>query len=284
MHWARETACVLFFTLTPLTSPTSPTSLTSLTPPTPPTPPTTPTAAQAPDPARLADSLSRVMDSAFIAGERPRIEAAKRLLDRAAALYPKDGLLLHYQGYAIYRLVELPPLPVGKERDALLGEGIEGLKASEALLPLAETHALRWLLLAQTISDAGSAMAVLGDMQQEQADAERLGKDNPRVWLIEGVGTFFTPAGFGGGPEPALAKLQKAAELFGNDHPAKARPAWGRAEVQAWLGIVHQKLGHTAESRKAYQEALRIEPGFNWVKYQLLPGLDKGVQPFPGVP
>ena len=84
MHWARETACVLFFTLTPLTSPTSPAS---------PTPPTTPTAAQAPDPARLADSLSRVMDSAFIAGERPRIEAAKRLLDRAAALYPKDGLL-----------------------------------------------------------------------------------------------------------------------------------------------------------------------------------------------
>jgi len=243
-----------------------------------------PAAAQAPDPARLADSLSRVMDSAFIAGDRPRIEAAKRLFDRAASLYPKDGLLQHYRGYAVYRLANLPPEPTGAARDALMTEGLDALKTSAGLLPLAETHVLRWLLLAQTISDAGSAMAVLGDMQQEQADAERLGKDNPRVWLLEGVGTFFTPESFGGGAVPALEKLQKAAGLFSNDHPARGRPAWGRAEVQAWLGIVHQKLGHAADARKAYEEALRIEPSFNWVKGQLLPGLDKGVQPFPGAP
>jgi hypothetical protein len=118
-------------------------------------------------------------------------------------------------------------------------------------------------------------------MEQEQADALRLGKENPRVWLVQGVGSFFTPAQFGGGAEPALQQLVKAEGFFANDHPAKGRPAWGRAELYAWLGIVHQKLGHTAESRKAYQEALRIEPGFAWVKDQLLPGLDRGVQPFP---
>ncbi len=241
-------------------------------------------AAQTPDPARLADSLSRVLDSAFIAGDRPRIEAAKRLLDRATALYPKDGLLLSYKGYAIYRLVQMPPEPTGAARDAIMTEGLDALKTSATLLPLAETHIMRWLLLAQTISDAGSAMAVMGDMQQEQADAERLGKDNPRVWLVEGVGTFFTPEQFGGGAAPALEKLQKAAGLFGGDHPARGRPAWGRAEVQAWIGIVQQKLDHAAESRKAYEKALELEPGFNWVKYQLLPGLDKGVQPFPSIP
>lgn len=238
--------------------------------------------AQAPDPARLADSLSRVIDSAVIAGDRPRIEAAKRLLGRASALYPKDGLLLHYRGYAVYRLANLPPEPTGAARDSLIAEGLEALKASAALLPLAETHVLRWILLAQTISDAGSAMAVLPDMQQEQADAERLGPNNPRVWLLEGVGTFFTPEGFGGGATPALEKIRKAAFLFAADHPRRGFPSWGKAEVLAWLGVVHQKLGQNAEARSSYEEALKIEPGFNWVKHQLLPGLAKGVQPFPG--
>ena len=240
-----------------------------------------PVLAQGPDPARLADSLSRVIDSAFLANDRPRLEAAKRLLDRATTLYPKDGLLLHYKGYTVYRLIQMPPEPVGAQREAMLGEGLETLKTSASLLALAETHILRWSLLAQGISDAGSAMAAVGPMEQEQADALRLGKENPRVWLVQGVGSFFTPAQFGGGAEPALQQLLKAEGFFANDHPTKGKPAWGRAELYAWLGIVHQKLGHTAESRKAYQEALRIEPGFAWVKDQLLPGLDRGVQPFP---
>lgn len=243
-----------------------------------------PAAAQGPDPARLADSLSQVIDQAFIAGDRTKLEAAKRLLDRATTLYPKDGLLLHYKGYAVDRLVHTPPVPTGAAKDALLSEGLEALKTSATLLPLAESHILRWSQLAQGITDAGSAMAVMGDMSQAQAEALRLGKENPRVWLIQGVGSFFTPAQFGGGAEVALTQLLKAERFFANDHPAKGRPAWGRAEVQAWLGIVHQKLGHSAEARKAYQEALRIEPGFSWVKDQLLPGLEKGVQPFPDVP
>src|SRR5262249_10771208 len=118
----------------------------------------------------------------------------------------------------------------------------------------------------------------------EQADAERLGKDNPRVWLVEGVGAFFTPEQFGGGGQPPLEKLQKAAGVFGNDHPAGGRPAWGKAAGPGRVGIVQQKLGHTAEARTAYQEALKLEPSFSWVKGQLLPGLERGVQPFPGVP
>lgn len=245
---------------------------------------TVPARAQAPNPARLADSLSRVIEASFLSGDRPRLEAAKRLLDRATTLYPKDGLLLHYKGYAIYRLVQMPPEPEGAARDALLTEGLEALGTSAGLLPLGESHILRWSLLAQTISDAGSAMAALDPMSREQADAVRLGKENPRVWLVQGVGAFFTPAQFGGGVAAALEPLQKAERFFANDRPAAGRPAWGRAEVQAWLGVVHQKLGHPAESRKAYTEALRIEPGFTWVKDQLLPGLDRGVQPFPEVP
>jgi hypothetical protein len=45
--------------------------------------------------------------------------------------------------------------------------------------------------------------------------------------------------------------------------------------------LAHQNLGHTDAARKAYQEALRLEPRFGWVKNSLLPGLEKGVRPFP---
>jgi len=109
----------------------------------------------------------------------------------------------------------------------------------------------------------------------------RIGKENPRVWLVNGIGSLFTPAQWGGGSETALGQLTKAETLFKSDHPAKAMPDWGRAETYAWLGITHQKLGHKEESRLAYQEALRLEPGFVWVKEVLLPGLEKGVMPFP---
>ncbi len=239
----------------------------------------------APDPLRLADSLRKEIDAASFVGSRSRIDAARRLLDRATTLFPKDGLLLHYKGYAVYRSLQLSAeqLPAATKA-SLLDEAIRTFDESGKLTPLAESHALRWSLLGQSITDAGSAMAVLSTMQSELAQALRLGKDNPRVWLLQGQSALFTPAQWGGGAGAALEHLIKAESLFKTDHPAKGMPDWGRAEVYAWLGIVHQKLGHADESRKAYQEALRIEPGYVWVKEGLLPGLERGVQPFPEVP
>ena len=239
----------------------------------------------APDPLQLADSLRKEIDAAWLSGNRPRIDAARRFLDRATTLFPKDGLLLHYKAYAMYRSLEIRPGELSAEtRNTMLDEGIRTFDESGKFTPLAESHALRWSLLGQTITDAGSAMAVMSTMQGELAQALRLGKDNPRVWLVQGQSAFFTPAQFGGGAAAALEHLTKAESLFNSDHPAKGMPDWGRAEVYAWLGIVHQKLGHADESRKAYQAALRIEPGFTWVKDGLLPGLERGVQPFPEVP
>jgi hypothetical protein len=79
----------------------------------------------------------------------------------------------------------------------------------------------------------------------------------------------------------AISQLNKAEALFKTDRPGKAMPDWGHAETYAWLGIAHQRLGHKDESRRAFQEALRLEPGFAWVRDVLLPGLERGVMPFP---
>jgi tetratricopeptide (TPR) repeat protein len=235
-----------------------------------------------PDPVTLAETLRGEIQAAWLAGDRPRLEAALKLADRATVLYPNNALLHHYLGYAVYRTIQLPKIVLSEQaKTALLTQGLEALATANKLTPMAESYILRWSLMAQTIRDAGSAMGVVGAMQEELAQATRLGKENPRVWLVNGVGSFFTPAMWGGGPETSLEHLARAETLFKNDHPGKAMPDWGRAETCAWLGVVHQKLGHTEESRRAYQEALRLEPGFLWVKEGLLPGLEKGIQPFP---
>lgn len=241
-----------------------------------------PGAAQSsPDPTALAEKLRADIQAGWLSADPTRLDAALKLADRATVLYPKDALLRYYLGYAAYRLVELPHGASEDTKKTLLTQGMAALADANRLAPMADAYILRWALMAQTITDAGSAMAVVTPMQEELAQATRLGKDNPRVWLVNGVGSFFTPPMWGGGPETALGHLIKAEALFRTDHPDKAMPDWGRAETYAWLGVVHQKLGHTEESRRAYQEALRLEPGFVWVKEGLLPGLEKGIQPFP---
>ena len=244
-------------------------------------PPVRLSAQEAPDPVKLAETIRGEIQAGSLSGDRARLEAALRLADRGTVLFPKDALLHHYKGYAVYRIVQLPETLSESAKTALLTQGLDALAAANRLTPMAESYILRRALMAQSITDPGSAMAMVTPMQDELAQAMRIGKENPRVWLVNGIGSLFTPAQWGGGPETALGHLTKAEILFKSDHPGKALPDWGHAETYAWLGIAHQKLGHKEESRRAYQEALRLEPGLSWVKDVLLPGLEKGIMPFP---
>jgi tetratricopeptide (TPR) repeat protein len=237
---------------------------------------------QEPDPLKLAETLRADIQAGWLTGDRAKLESALRLADRATVLFPREALLHHYKGYAVYRIVQLPQLGLSEAaKTSLLTQGLDALAAANRLTPMPESYVLRRALMGQSITDAGSGMAMAQPMEEQLAQAMRTGKENPRVWLVNGVGSFFTPAQWGGGPEAALEQLNRAEAYFKSDRPGKGMPDWGRAETYAWLGIVHQKLGHKEESRRAYQEALRLEPGFVWVKEALLPGLEKGVMPFP---
>ena len=102
-----------------------------------------------------------------------------------------------------------------------------------------------------------------------------LGPQNPRVWLLKGVGNIFKPKLFGGGAEKAEVDIRKAISLYEHDAPASPRPAWGRAEAWAWLGQALDKQDKRGDARAAFVKALEIDPEFGWVKYKLLPDLDR---------
>jgi tetratricopeptide (TPR) repeat protein len=225
--------------------------------------------------ARWADSARVAIDRAYLTHDSAALVAAGQLIDKALTAFPNDGLLLHYRGYALYRLAMFSP---GEEtsasQEALLKQAVDVLRRSAALKPMAETHAL--------LSSCLGTMAGMGMMNgmkygsaagEAGETARTLGPKNPRVLMLEGIGTWFKPAMWGGGKDKGYALMQQAVAAFGADAPVAPLPAWGRAEAYAWLGQMELDRGNTAAARAAYENALKVEPQFSWVRQELLPGL-----------
>jgi hypothetical protein len=97
---------------------------------------------------------------------------------------------------------------------------------------------------------------------------------NPRIIFFRGVALVTTPEQWGGDLAQGTQLLEHAVAIF--EHPARPTAVnWGHGEALVWLGIAKQKAGNTAGARKAWQHALELEPEYGWVKYVLLPSLEK---------
>jgi tetratricopeptide (TPR) repeat protein len=223
-----------------------------------------------------ADWAARVaneVEQASITGDINRMENAHDMVDRALVSFPDDPLLLHYQGFERY--VEANLLEGINRRDEippLLERARAALEQSNSLRPLPETHALLAAVLGRMIGQTPSLASVLGPQAQQELQAARAtGPNNPRVWLLQGISSIYTPAQYGGGLSVAESQLRQAIALFATDHPTPPYPSWGRAEAYAWLGQVMQKEGNKTEAAAAYDQALAVAPKYTWVKTVLLP-------------
>lgn len=234
--------------------------------------------AQTADPTELAERIQSMTIVASAEGEDEVLREAVALAERAVTVHPADPLLHHYYGYALYRLAsrhgcdeEADPRCVWN----LLERAERALEASAEHGPMAETHALLASVYGLMIGENPSLGASLGSrIDGLQVDALALGPDNPRVWLLKGIGDFYTPEAYGGGVEPALAALERSARAFETDAPVPPQPRWGRADVHVWLGQVYQAKGDVDQARVQYERALAIEPSNAWVREELLPALE----------
>jgi tetratricopeptide (TPR) repeat protein len=229
--------------------------------------------------AEWADRARRQIEEAAIDGNLAGLRKTRIMLDRALATYPNDALLLHYQGYALYREAGLLDGLGGSEAGdvPMVSAGARlKLQQSLAVQPMAETHALLAMVLGRLIGADQSSAPTLGPMiPQEMNAAVTMAPSNPRVWLLRGIQSFYTPIQYGGGLPVAETQLNRAIELFATDHPMPPAPAWGHAEAYVWLGQVLQRGGRIAEARAAYNRALALEPDYPWVIYSLLPSLGR---------
>ncbi len=78
------------------------------------------------------------------------------------------------------------------------------------------------------------------------------------AYVSQGVGNYYLPPAFGGGPELAIQDFRKAIQLDPKS-----------AEAHLWLGIALRKTGKNAEARAAIQRSLELNPNRLWAKQQL---------------
>src|SRR6202165_6130705 len=210
--------------------------------------------------AKWADSAGRLIDQATFAGNLQGLRDAGVLLDRALAAYPNDALLLQYQGYELYREAGL----LGGRKS--IGQGAQ---------PLAETHALLAMTMGRMIGLDQIYSPTLGPLIPKEMNAAiTMAPNNPRIWLLRGIQSFYTSEEYGGGLPVAETQLKKAIELFATDNPAPPAPSWGKAEAYVWLGQGVQKQNRIAEARAAYNKALSVQRDYPWVTYSLLPSIE----------
>ena len=228
---------------------------------------------------KWVDSVTKLIEAGMTAGQPSGLDQAIALLDRVLTVTPNDAIMLHYKGYALYRKANpmMDDDTKKAEVKALLEAADDALESSAKTLQWPETHALRASVIGQMIG-VGNPISgmVLGPKAENQIEkAVELGPNNPRVWMLKGVGNMFKPKMFGGGADKAEKELLKAIELFANDRAVSPAPRWGYSEAYAWLGQAYVAQSKFTEARAAYQKALERDPGNGWVTYVLLPALEK---------
>jgi len=79
-----------------------------------------------------------------------------------------------------------------------------------------------------------------------------------KAQVAHGVGYYYLPANFGGGPDNAIKDFRQAISLDAKN-----------ADAYLWMGIAYKKLKQNAQAREAFTKALAIDPDRLWTKDQL---------------
>ena len=93
---------------------------------------------------------------------------------------------------------------------------------------------------------------------------------NAAAWRQHANSKYFTPKMFGGDIQEAIKSYEHAIDLFEKENNTTD---WIYLDAMAWLGIAYEKTDQIEKAREVYEKALEIEPGFTWIKNQLLPDL-----------
>ena len=212
------------------------------------------------------------------AGDLDAMYAARATFERALA---DTGLVAwghYYIALADYRIAGLLGEESKDQASEHLKVAVEHLKKATEIDPqAAEAYALLSSAYGLQIGLSPMKSMLLGPrVGKASQKAKQLAPENPRVVLSEAISDFNTPKMFGGSKEKGLQGFQRAAELFAQEEPTDpVQPVWGHREAYAWLGIAYQDRGELESARAAFEKALEIDPDFGWVKYALLPELEK---------
>src|SRR5262249_44307116 len=205
---------------------------------------------------------------------RAAVVDAHKLAD-ITGLDRERQLALYGAAYAAWRLAFLPGVDEAESR-SLLERADKDLRDVIRMDPKsAEARALLASVCGYRIRAGGSAMELGPEAQELLEAAVRLEPNNPRVLLEHGINTFHVPAEYGGSAEKAEALLRQSLAMFEREPVGRPWPNWGRFDAHVWLGQVLVARGDKQGARAEYDQALKIIPNSGYVKYKLIPMLNR---------
>ncbi|HPT32091.1 MAG TPA: hypothetical protein PLW67_09640 [Prolixibacteraceae bacterium] len=83
---------------------------------------------------------------------------------------------------------------------------------------------------------------------------------------------FYMPAAFGGSKKKALEYLLTAQKLIEKD-AGQLEENWNYLSLLAFIGQAQMEVKEYTQAKTTFEKALRLEPGFRWVKEELYPQL-----------
>lgn len=141
-----------------------------------------------------------------------------------------------------------------------------------------ETEAFRIALLGFRMGLNPAKTMTLGPRALKQLEkALAIGSTNAAVWIEKANSEARMPAFAGGSKAKAAESFREALRLFEADVSLSACN-WRYLNTMVLLGQTLEKTEDYRGAREAYLIALRKEPGFQWVRDELLPAVGKKIK------
>lgn len=193
--------------------------------------------------------------------------------ERILQLKEDAGLVHYYIALADYGLATVGMRTEDKDKTKKYTQsGIDVINKSIELNPdFADSYVLletlnfnRWGYEPEKMQDIISAS------QAADAQATKLEKDNPRLVLINGISSYFTPEAYGGGVKVAIPHFEKAIELFKKrKEKNELYPDWGYDMALGYMALSLIKRNDDGDMIKAktyIDEATKINPDSGFIK------------------
>jgi tetratricopeptide (TPR) repeat protein len=211
--------------------------------------------------AALVNSAPRDLEQARDRQDRAALEKIVATYGAAAAKQPDDAQAQYMLALSDSFLAEVATEL--KDKNGARAAAEAGIKAAEkavALKPnVAEHHRVLGTLCGQVIPGNVLAGLKYGKCALDSINkAIEIDPKSAVAYVSRGVGNYYLPGAFGGGPEIALKDFEKAVQLDSK-----------LAEAHLWIGLTLRKLNRNTEARAAFTKSLQLDPDRIWTKQQL---------------
>jgi len=152
----------------------------------------------------------------------------------------------------------------------------EGYLKALTALPggAARGYATQGALLAMRIGLSPAKAVYLGPRSSSYLDqAMAADPQEPAAWVEKANMYYHAPGWLGGDKAKAIQYFAEAARLY-EARPALRQANWLYLHSLTWLGRAYADTGQLAEARRTYRRLLAFEPGFSWVRDELLPEVE----------